>query len=194
MRLEQEASEELVNKANKRGAAIKGLLSTAAFAIPGGTAMKGLQKILPFLNESLPVELAIKGLSKINPKVKDFVSKASINGYNAKDALDFLREKSQETISQTKGIEKKLEDYRKHAEKDSPALAKLRKEMGGEKRYLESEMGKMAKQREKQILQERTQAEKLEREKIQGAKQGQQQGVGQAALMQILQQINKALG
>jgi len=192
MRVERESAEREIEEAERPERLAKKALSIGASAVGLGSLGIGkgmIKKLLPFLNTALPEDIAVKGISKVNGRFGKFIEAGIKKGLPVAGAIEYLRNEVENSP-----IAKKLEDYRKQTSQDSPALAKLRKEMGGEKRYLESEMGKLSRQREKQILQERSQAEKLEREKIQGAKQGQQQGAGQAALMQMLQQINKVIG
>lgn len=52
-----------------------------------------INQILPLLNSYLPVHYAIKGLSNINPKMKDFITNAGAAGYATDAILDFLRDK-----------------------------------------------------------------------------------------------------
>ncbi len=56
----------------------------------GGLAVAS--KILPFLNELLPVDLALKGISKVSPKIGNFLKRGMEQGLNVKDGLNFLRE------------------------------------------------------------------------------------------------------
>lgn len=50
-----------------------------------------IKKVLPFLNKFLPRSVALKGLSKINPKFSQFIAKATAAGYGANEVLDFMR-------------------------------------------------------------------------------------------------------
>lgn len=52
-----------------------------------------LSKILPWLNQALPVGAAVKGLGKVNPKMSDFIYKSIGAGYGADQILDFIRNK-----------------------------------------------------------------------------------------------------
>lgn len=53
--------------------------------------MAFLSKISPLLNKLIPTGLAIKGLSKVDPKLATFVSEAALAGYGADSILDYLR-------------------------------------------------------------------------------------------------------
>jgi hypothetical protein len=53
-----------------------------------------LKRILPFLNKSLPIDLALKGLGKVDPKFAKMISLASGAGYTGNQILDFLRKEA----------------------------------------------------------------------------------------------------
>ena len=54
--------------------------------------MTGLiARALPLLNKLVPTSLAVKGLSKINPKLASFFTDSIAAGYTADSALDYLR-------------------------------------------------------------------------------------------------------
>jgi len=50
-----------------------------------------INRIKPLLNKLIPQNLAVKGLSKIDPKINKFITTATSFGYGADQALDFLR-------------------------------------------------------------------------------------------------------
>ncbi len=50
-----------------------------------------LKNIMSFLSPFIPVGLAVKGLEKINPKMKSFFGGALAAGYTVNQALDYLR-------------------------------------------------------------------------------------------------------
>lgn len=52
-----------------------------------------MSSILPLLNKLVPVGLALKGLEKIDPRLKTFFSGAFAAGYGADEAMNFLRSK-----------------------------------------------------------------------------------------------------
>lgn len=47
--------------------------------------------ILPFLSKYLPIGIALKGLSKVNPKVRDFIVDSTTLGYGGDQILEYLR-------------------------------------------------------------------------------------------------------
>lgn len=195
MRVERESAEREIEEAERPKKIAKNALSIGASAIGIGSLGIGkdmIKRLLPFLNQSLPEEIAVKGISKINGKFGKFIEEGIKKGLPASGAIDYLRREAADTP-----LGKELKAYREQLAKDSPALQKFKKELGGEEHFLRGRKGEMEQLEAKRVMQERSQADKLERQKIQGSKQGQieqQQGSGQAALMQILQQINKALG
>lgn len=54
-----------------------------------------IEKILPFLNKLIPQGIAMKGLSKLNPRIGKYLTNAVASGYSAEEALDFLRNQAQ---------------------------------------------------------------------------------------------------
>lgn len=50
-----------------------------------------IARAVPFLNKLIPSSLAVKGLSKINPKLATFVTDSLAAGYTADNVLDYLR-------------------------------------------------------------------------------------------------------
>lgn len=52
-----------------------------------------MNKILPFLNSLLPAGLAVKGLSKVDPRMAKFLTNATAAGFGTDAALSFLRNK-----------------------------------------------------------------------------------------------------
>ena len=74
----------------------KYLKKGAGLALGAGTAALGLgatSRILPFLNEFIPADLAIKGISKISPEVGKFLKKGQSIGLDIKEGLNFIKEK-----------------------------------------------------------------------------------------------------
>jgi len=55
------------------------------------TALIG--RALPFLNKLIPAGLAVKGLSKINPKLSNFISSSISAGYTSENVIDYLRDR-----------------------------------------------------------------------------------------------------
>jgi len=92
MRADEKASAYEIDKARRRDELLKkGSKSLAGLAV-GGAGLALSSKIVPFLSDLIPVDLAVKGISKINPKLGDFLKRGMAQGLNAKDGLNFLRE------------------------------------------------------------------------------------------------------
>jgi hypothetical protein len=82
------------NQDIKKGLKFAANVGTAALGV--GTAVagaKGLSKVLPFLNEFIPAELALKGISKISPELGKFLKTGQSMGLDLKSGLDFLNNK-----------------------------------------------------------------------------------------------------
>lgn len=123
----QEASEEI----QRQGQFPKRLLETAgsiaSTAITGYGAGVALNKVLPFLNKYIPKDLAIKGLSKIDPRFGKFINTALGNGESFEGIKDFIKQKMDSTSEEkpkSKGVihDDLIEMY-------SPDLSKMIEEM-----------------------------------------------------------------
>lgn len=87
----------------------------SAYLGGAGIVLTGMaSKILPFLNDKLPVDLAIKGLKKISPEMAKTLESGMKKGLNIKDGLNFVKEKLES--EQTK------KDERNVIEQESPEL------------------------------------------------------------------------
>lgn len=113
----QSASEELkrqgevpIKVASKAIGSAAGVASAAA----GGLA---LSRVMPLLSKYVPEDLAIKGLSKINPGFGKFINKALQAGESFDEIKSFITEKAEEGEG-----EKSSKDERNIIEKYSPEL------------------------------------------------------------------------
>ena len=79
-------SEERPKQLAKNALAIGSTLATA------GSFAPILARAAPFLSEYIPEVLAIKGLSKINPKMGNFVKKAMDDGFDFNEVKNFIGE------------------------------------------------------------------------------------------------------
>lgn len=92
----QAASEESIRQGELPYQALKTaapIALSAASATAGGLAFK---KVLPFLSEYIPQDLAIKGLSKIDPRFGKFINTALGAGKSFGEIRDFIKEKAEE--------------------------------------------------------------------------------------------------
>lgn len=92
----------------------------------GTTAAIGLaglsSSILPFLNENIPSQLAMKAINKFSPKLGSFLKNGMEQGLNIKEGFKFLKEKFSPEEQAEENPKEKLEGMKKK---------KLAKESGG---------------------------------------------------------------
>jgi hypothetical protein len=71
------------------------LIKKGAGAVVGaGATLLGAglaSKVMPFLNEFVPVELALKGINKVSPQIGQFLKKGQSMGLNVQQGLQFLK-------------------------------------------------------------------------------------------------------
>ncbi len=126
-----------------------GLGATAA----GASFAPVLAKAAPFLSQYIPQQLAIKGLSKINPKFGKFIDDALNSNHEFEEVKDFIGsqvEKSQEQPKDERnviekyspGIYKYIEQLIKGGSKPAEAALKAKK-------FLDEKEQKIIKQMEK---------------------------------------------
>lgn len=107
LRSDESANEAEIQRNQKLGSNIKkGVVSAASL---GGIAAGGplASKIMPFLSKYVPVDLAIKGISKINPKIGEFLKKGQSMGLNVEEGFDFVKEKLGGDKQNTRAEEKR---------------------------------------------------------------------------------------
>jgi hypothetical protein len=88
----QAAGEEIIRQGEAPGKFVKKALSTATSLATGGIAAT---KVLPFLSKYIPENLAMKGLSKLDPRFGKFIQGAQERGFSFDDIKDFMGEKIQ---------------------------------------------------------------------------------------------------
>lgn len=92
----------------------RGVSTAAAIGTGAITA-----RVLPFLSKFIPTDLAMKGLSRVSPKVADFLKRGQSMGLNVEEGLQYLRDGID---SQQKKKEETSKDNRNLIEKYSPEL------------------------------------------------------------------------
>jgi len=93
LRPDEKTRESEIKKAQGRTNAVKSGLETAATAAIGGLGLTGAaSKILPFLNQYIPKELAFKGINKIMPGLGNFLKNGMAQGLSLKSGLDYLKD------------------------------------------------------------------------------------------------------
>jgi hypothetical protein len=201
----QEASEEIQRQGLAPHRALKQGAAIATSAVTGGLA---LNKVIPFLSKHIPQDLAMKGLSKIDPRFGKFISGALSSGHGWDEISNFIKE---ETGAKE---EKQPPEKRGVIAQYSPELANYMKEQidkgitplnAGVEAYRKKEFKdaimKMSKDHKAQWT-DIVEAEyggsqqALPQQQTQGQPQQQQgqPGGGQQALMAMLQKINQARG
>lgn len=115
-RSDELASESRIKRANERDSQYKSLAKTgASLALTAGAGAAGLSsKIAPFLSELLPMDLAFKGISKVAPKVGDFLKNGMAQGLTLESGLGFLKDNM--------GTKEKAKDDRNIIEQYSPEI------------------------------------------------------------------------
>jgi hypothetical protein len=85
----------------------------------------GFSKILPLLNEKLPVDMAMKALDKFSPKIGKFLRAGQKFGLDIREGMDFIKEQMpQEEAKEDRNV---IEQY-------SPELNNFMKEQIGKGR------------------------------------------------------------
>lgn len=116
LRPDEQATYSEIERAQSRDRNLKSGLKTAATAgLAAGSGAFALggklgSKILPFLNEYIPADLAMKGINKVSPSLGEFLKKGMSKGLNLKDGLEFIKENlgNKESAKEQRNI---LEQY-----------------------------------------------------------------------------------
>lgn len=92
MRYDEIAAQGVVDKNKKSDSKIKSGLKNLATAglTAGGVGIAS--KIMPFLSEFIPQDLAYKGINKIAPQVGQFLKRGVDSGLDLKSGLNYLKE------------------------------------------------------------------------------------------------------
>jgi len=125
----QQASDMMREKNEQPARLLKkgGSLALTAASLYGGGSM--ISRAMPFLNQYIPADLAIKGLSKINPKFGQFIEKSLKNGHSFDQIKEFILEKL-ETAEESRPKEKQP-DQKNIIQKYSPELFNFMKDLIG---------------------------------------------------------------
>ncbi len=117
LRPDEQVTESEIRKSKTRNEQLKSGASTAASLSVGGLGYKAASKILPFLNEYIPEDLAMKGINKVMPSVGKFLKSGLGQGLSLKSGLDFLKNEFSKTEQNEPAKESK-----NIIEKESPEL------------------------------------------------------------------------
>lgn len=118
LRPDEIAVESQIEKKKKEDTFLK---NTAKTAIGIGASAFGIgaaSKIFPFLSEHIPLDLAIKGISKVSPEIGKFLKKGRDTGLDIKEGFDFIKNKINNTSEETKPSKQNLNII----EQESPEL------------------------------------------------------------------------
>lgn len=103
LRPDEMATNAEINRFEKRNEDIKSVIKTASQIGLGLGGATIASKISPFLSPYLTEDLALKGISKVAPKVGDFLKSGMSQGLTLKSGLDFLKENmAQKTKAENK--------------------------------------------------------------------------------------------
>ena len=91
LRPDEQATQSEIKRATSRTNDVKTILSQAASFGTAGLAAKAGGKILPFLSQYIPEELAYKGINKVMPKLGAFLKDGMAQGLSLKSGLDYLK-------------------------------------------------------------------------------------------------------
>lgn len=220
LRPDEEANlSEIERDENIRSTLKKG--ASTALGLAAGTTGLGVigggiaSKIMPFLNQYIPTDLAMKGISKISPKLGDLLKKGQSMGLDLQEGLNFIKDKisgGEETAKENRNIieqyDPELHIYLTENLKKGIPLIEAGKKALGHGRFKKS-IEKMTKDHRSPwsaILQTvygsmgvgksqpEQQPQQPQQPITQNPPQQQQQGQGQAALMAILQKIQQSRG
>ena len=89
-RPDEQVLEAETRKAQTRTGQAKSALGLGAGALAGASGLAS--KVLPFLSEYIPTDLAMKGINKIAPKLGEFLKSGLSQGLSVESGLDYLKE------------------------------------------------------------------------------------------------------
>lgn len=217
LRSDEIAAESNIEKSNQRSESIKKGFKTALELGGAAAGSATLSRVLPFLSEHIPTELAYKGISKISPKLGNFLKSGMEKGLDVKEGLNFIKEKMQKPPEQRSIIEQyspdlfrflkdkiqsglsplKASQAASNKSNFSNAIQKMMKDhKAGWPEIVESVFGggQMAQQPQGSPQDQSMQPQQGQPSQGQGQPQQQQPGQGQQALMAILQKIQASRG
>jgi|SRR5271166_2679934 len=94
--------ERAANAKTKRVEGAKRLLEGGIKGVAGAAAGTALaSKVLPWLSEYIPTDLAMKGLNKISPKLGEILRKGQEAGLDLKEGFDFIKSKAEPKEEET---------------------------------------------------------------------------------------------
>lgn len=95
-RPDQQAADAYIERDQRFRGNVKSGLKTVASLGAGAAGLSS--KLMPFLNQYIPADLAMKGISKLSPKVGEFLRRGQSVGLDLQQGLDFVKEKIQPAL------------------------------------------------------------------------------------------------
>lgn len=92
LRPDEQSSQTRSQASNERDKKYKTGVKSAVSIASTVAGVGAAHKILPFLSSFIPFDLALKGISKVSPKIGDFLKRGMESGLDAKEGLEFLRQ------------------------------------------------------------------------------------------------------
>jgi hypothetical protein len=209
LRPSERAADAEIERSQKLNKSVKTGIGIAGTALSAGVA----SKLTPFLSEYIPTDLAIKGISKISPKLGDFLQRGLSQGLDAKEGLGYIKDNfsksDKKMAANQKGIIKQYspELYQFISEQIQNGIPPIQAATSALK------SGKFKKAITDMILHHKTPfssiiesdfgtaqqpqqqgSQQPQQRPSQGQQMQQQPGQGQQALMSILQKINQTRG
>lgn len=191
-------------------------------AVGLGTAALGAQvssKIMPFLNKYIPADLAVKGISKISPKIGEYLKKGKAMGLDIDEGLDFIRSKMEKPTENQQEEENPQQNLSVIEQYSAPLYEYIKKliENGSSPAEAAAKSKKFLDKKQLEIINKIEKDHKTDwlnivesifgkgetahpQQQMQGMQQTQpqqapqQSGQGQQALMAILQKIQQQRG
>lgn len=190
---------------NFRSNVKKGIQTAAKIGLSAASPAIGA-RIAPFLSEYIPIDLAMKGIDKISPKIGKFLRKGQSMGLDLKEGLDYVKEKIEPAKEKRNIIQQYAPDLHQFIDEqikngrsplEAAGIAKVQPKFSDAiKKLVKDHKTPWA-----SIIEsiygtgERALPEKSEnRMQTQPQNQPRQGGQGQQALTAILAQINQKLG
>ncbi len=216
------ATQSEIKKAQGRTNEVRSTLQTGLSFGTGALGVKAASKILPFLNQYIPEDLAYKGINKVMPGLGDFLKKGMKQGLTLKSGLDFLKNEVEKEPAKDKRniIEQyspELNNYISQEIKkgrqplEAGALAQIQDKFKKSIKKMEEDHkspfssilqsifggGQQATQQPQPMQSQQNPLQAQQGQQMQQAGQGQgaqQMGPGEQALMQQMQMISQKLG
>lgn len=104
----QQATQQMIKQGEMPLRSAGKVASIASSAYAGG---KLLGQVLPLLNQYIPQDLAIKGLSKINPSFGKFINTALENGKPFDEIKEYIKEKAETAEESAKENRNVIQQY-----------------------------------------------------------------------------------